>query len=75
MMEEPVKSERRRLTRNAARCLRCNTAIESKSRHDFQRCACGAIFVDGGLTYPRFGWTDGEEFEPLEEWEEVEDEG
>lgn len=41
MMEEPVKSERRRLTRNAARRLRCNTVIESKSRHDFQRCACG----------------------------------
>ena len=40
-----------KLIKNAARCLKCNDVIESKSRHDFRWCSCGAIAVDGGLTY------------------------
>jgi hypothetical protein len=42
--------------RNAAYCLGCNTLIESKHRHDFVRCPCGAVFVDGGQDYLRRGW-------------------
>ena len=41
----------KRLTRNAARCLLCNTVIESRSRHDLQCCHCLALCVDGGLDY------------------------
>jgi hypothetical protein len=41
------------ITRNAAQCVRCGDTIESKHRHDFQSCSCGAIFVDGGLEYVR----------------------
>jgi len=37
--------------RNMARCLKCGDIIESKSRHDFVRCKCGAIAVDGGNDY------------------------
>ena len=47
--------ERTRITRNAARCKKCGTVIESKHRHDFVSCACGAIFVDGGHDYIRRG--------------------
>ena len=47
-----------KITRNAAHCLRCNTVIESKYRHDFQRCPCGDTFIDGGLDYIRVGFTD-----------------
>ena len=43
------------LIRNAARCRACETVIESRSRHDFVWCACGKIFVDGGLEYARRG--------------------
>ncbi len=43
------------ITRNAAQCVRCGDTIESKHRHDFQSCNCGAIFVDGGLEYVRRG--------------------
>lgn len=43
------------ITRNAAQCVRCGDTIESKHRHDFQSCSCGAIFVDGGLEYVRRG--------------------
>ena len=41
--------------RNAIRCLKCNNVIESKRRHDLQRCPCGACFVDGGSDYRRIG--------------------
>lgn len=47
------------LIRNAARCKKCNTVIESRHRHDFVRCECGGIFLDGGLDYRRGGWTGG----------------
>lgn len=43
------------IIRNAARCTRCNTIIESKYRHEFVSCSCGAIFVDGGKDYIRYG--------------------
>ena len=36
-------------TRNAVKCKLCNTIAESKSRHHFSQCECGAIFTDGGL--------------------------
>ena len=43
------------ILRNAARCLVCSTSIESKHRHDFVSCRCGAIFIDGGRDYLRRG--------------------
>ena len=43
------------IVRNAARCRRCETVIESRHRHDFVWCKCGAIFVDGGTDYLRAG--------------------
>ena len=36
-------------------CNRCKDIIESKSTHHFVRCKCGAIFVDGGDEYCRYG--------------------
>jgi len=36
------------ITLNAARCRRCKDTIESRHRHDFVTCSCGAISVDGG---------------------------
>jgi hypothetical protein len=52
MRKEPeYKNERR----NRAKCALCEDVIESKSRHDFVSCSCGAIFVDGGRDYCRMG--------------------
>ena len=34
--------------RNSAKCLECGDEIESVHRHDFVRCKCGGIFIDGG---------------------------
>jgi len=40
-----------KIIRNRGRCLICNTIIESKHRHDFVWCKCGAVAVDGGNDY------------------------
>ncbi len=37
--------------RNSAICLECNTEVESKHRHDYVRCPCGNVAVDGGKDY------------------------
>ena len=42
------------------RCLHCNDVIESFDRHDFKRCKCGKVFIDGGDAYLRFGWPSGD---------------
>ena len=59
------------IKRNAARCRKCDTIVESKTRHDFVSCKCGAIFVDGGLDYIRAGGNP-EDFESLAEVSNVE---
>lgn len=45
--EEPV------IHRNRARCRKCGSILESRSRHDLQTCSCGAVSIDGGLDYLR----------------------
>lgn len=39
--------------RNIAKCKKCGDIIESKHRHDFVTCKCGAISIDGGIDYTR----------------------
>jgi tRNA(Ile2) C34 agmatinyltransferase TiaS len=39
------------LISNKARCRLCGDTIESKHQHDFVRCECGAIAIDGGLSW------------------------
>ncbi len=42
------------LTKNAIKCLVCNTILESKHRHDFVKCHCpNETACDGGLEYQR----------------------
>ena len=38
---------------NAIRCTKCDTIIESIDRHDFKRCPCKSVAVDGGKDYLR----------------------
>jgi hypothetical protein len=40
---------------NKCQCARCLDIIESRHRHDFVQCKCGAIFTDGGTEYIRRG--------------------
>lgn len=49
---------------NKIRCKKCGDIIESKTRHSFVVCKCGAVAVDGGHDYlKRVG--------NQEEWEEL----
>ena len=41
------------ILRNSARCPQCGDEIESRHRHDFRFCRCGAMGVDGGHEYIR----------------------
>lgn len=41
------------ILRNSIKCNHCNDEIESKHRHDFVRCKCGKVAVDGGLDYDK----------------------
>jgi hypothetical protein len=61
-----------KLKRNAVRCLKCNTVIESKHVHDFVWCTCKAIFTDGGSDYIRRGG-DLEAMHDLSEYVEVDE--
>jgi len=55
---------------NKARCRLCGDIIESKHRHDWKSCSCGAIFVDGGHEYLRRGAKNFEDLEELSEYED-----
>lgn len=42
-----------KIIRNAIQCRHCGEVIESRYRHDFVTCSCGACSVDGGHDYLR----------------------
>lgn len=60
------------IIRNSAKCLRCGDEVESKHRHDFVTCKCGAISVDGGKEYLK---RSAEDVTLLLDTSEVDDEG
>lgn len=55
---------------NKAKCKLCGDIIESKYTHNFVRCRCGEIFVDGGKEYLRRGAKDLSNILELSEYEE-----
>ena len=60
------------LTRNAVKCLVCNTVLESKHRHHFFECGCeNQTFNDGGLMYSRVGGVNLDLVENLCEYVEM----
>ncbi len=46
------------ILQNAATCLKCNTYIFSRHRHDYVTCECGSLSVDGGMDYIRRSFKD-----------------
>lgn len=51
--EEREKANTGDIWINAAVCLLCKDYVRSLNRHDFRRCKCGAMAVDGGSHYIR----------------------
>ena len=39
------------IIKNQIKCNLCEDIIESHYRHDFKRCKCGAVSIDGGKDY------------------------
>lgn len=33
------------------KCLKCGSIIFSRTTHDYRRCKCGAVAIDGGFDY------------------------
>jgi hypothetical protein len=56
-----------RILTNSIRCKHCGGVIESRHRHDFVPCKCGAVFVDGGRDYLRRGFRTS----PDDDYEEL----
>lgn len=42
-----------KILKNCVKCNHCGEVIESRHRHDYVRCSCGAVAVDGGKDYFR----------------------
>lgn len=63
------------LTRNAIKCLVCNTVLESTYRHHYTQCQCSnEAAADGGLDYQRCMAKDLDLIENLCEYIEMTDE-
>ena len=50
---------------NTIRCNLCGDEIESKHRHDYVRCKCGACSVDGGRDYLRRSFSKSTDYTEL----------
>ena len=53
------------IIRNAIKCNHCGDIIESTHVHDFKKCKCGRVFVDGGHEYCRRGFVELDDFTDL----------
>lgn len=62
----------KKLVKNAIQCVHCRDVIESKYTHDFKSCKCGAVSVDGGLSYTKRSFRESPlDFIDLSEWEDI----
>lgn len=63
------ENNKKKLIKNAIKCVNCGDVIESKYTHDFKYCSCGTVSVDGGLSYLRRSYKNSrDDFIDLSEW-------
>lgn len=54
------------IIKNCVKYKSCGDIIISTHRHDFKRCSCGRVAVDGGYDYLKRSFTDSpDDFEEL----------
>ncbi len=41
----------------AIKCRRCGDTIFSRARHDYRKCSCGDIAIDGGFDYVKMAFS------------------
>ena len=61
------------IIRNMAKCKKCGDIIKSESVHDFRKCRCGALAVDGGHEYLRRLYDEKDMYEELSVTEIIQD--
>ena len=61
----------RKIIKNAIQCKKYGEIIESKSRHDYVQCKCGACAADGGHDYLRRSAMDTSSYVDLSESIEI----
>jgi len=44
---------------SAIKCINCGDIIFSRARHDYHKCTCGNIAIDGGFDYIKIGFKSG----------------
>lgn len=54
MVRKKVQLKKVKVT--AIRCRICRDIIYSRARHDFRKCSCGAVSIDGGFDYTHIGY-------------------
>ena len=46
------------IIKNCIKCKSCGDVIISTHRHDFKRCSCGRVAIDGGHDYLKRSFTN-----------------
>jgi hypothetical protein len=69
---EDDERTKKRILRNAIKCLTCQLIIESISRNDIKSCSCGKVSIDGGYDYMQRNYSPGDATDYFEELSVVE---
>lgn len=54
-----------KIINNKIKCNICGDIIESKSLHDYKKCLCGRVSVDGGQEYLKRSYTNKSDYTEL----------
>ena len=50
----------------AIKCKNCGDTVYSRALHDFRKCSCGYIGIDGGFDYGKIVFHNANDFESIE---------
>ena len=56
MAEEIKEFDKKPTEVTAIECPSCKDVIYSRARHDYNKCSCGEVAVDGGFDYLKFAF-------------------
>lgn len=59
-----------KIIKNQIKCNHCGDILTSNFTHEFKWCSCKTVFIDGGLSYPRRGFTKPTDYEELSIYED-----
>ena len=62
-----------KIKRNIIQCKSCNDIIESTHVHNYKRCKCGKVAVDGGTEYIKISYPGGNPYDWFIDLSEYED--